>query len=67
MGEEKVVCFYCGKVSHWRRYCETFIDNKKKKATKAFTSCMFVIEINYFFYLSDIVDIGCNSDICSNM
>ena len=66
----KGTCFHCGKDGHWKRNCKAYLESlKQKKLNEAFTSGMFMIEINLSTSKSDswVLDIESGSHICINM
>ena len=62
-------CFHCNKMGHWKRNCKEYLESiKKKKQDVAFTSGIYVIEINAASNNNAwVLDTGCGSHICSNV
>jgi hypothetical protein len=63
-------CFLCHKKGHWFRNCKKYLEEqKKKKGSETFTSCINIIEINIEISSSDswVFDIGSMIHICKSL
>ena len=62
------VCFFRNEQGHWKRNCNLYLEDlKKKKSSKATTSGIYVIEVNLSTFVSWVLDTGCGSHICVNV
>ena len=62
------VCFFYNEQGHWKRNCNLYLEDlKKKKSSKATISGIYVIEVNLSTSASWVLDTGCGSHICVNL
>lgn len=62
----KVVSIHCDKAGNWRKHHKTYLKSKKKKSVVSGLG-IFITKINFSTSMSQVMDTGCVSHICSNM
>ena len=60
------ISFNCDNKGHWKGNCSKYLMDKKDRSITS-TLGIYVIEINFAIFNSQILDIGCGSHICANV
>ena len=60
-------CFFCSVLSHWKRNCKLYLEDKKKRGSETTSIGIYVIEVNLSTSVSCVLDTSCGSHICVNV